>query len=93
MKNKEANEIVTLIGDNGQKIICDILFTYYSEQFDKHYVVFVPQGTDECSAGVYTEKHDGSFDVSDIKSEEEWTMLEGVLDEYYDSMDEKEKNK
>lgn len=82
-------EVVTLIGDNNEKIICDILFTYYSEVFDKNYVVFNPRGTDECSAASYVTKEDGTSDLSEITSDDEWAELEELLDEYYENINKK----
>ena len=79
---------LTIIADDGREIICDILFTYYSEEFDKHYVVFMPQGTDECSAAEYIEQGEGAGQLKHIDNEEEWALLEDLLDDYNSRMDE-----
>ena len=79
---------LTIIGDNGQEILCDILFTYYSEEFGKHYVVFTPRGTDECSAAEYIESGAGAGELKHIESDEEWALLEDLLEDYCNNMEE-----
>ena len=36
----DKDRTITLIQEDGQEIVCDILFTYYAEEFNKNYVVF-----------------------------------------------------
>ena len=36
----------TLIDNEGKEVLAEILFTYYSEEFKKHYVVFMPENAD-----------------------------------------------
>ncbi|HRF70924.1 MAG: DUF1292 domain-containing protein [Anaeroplasmataceae bacterium] len=73
---------ITLTTSEGKDIVCDILFTYHSDQFNKDYVVFVPRGTNEASAASYIESGDGNGELQKIETEEEWKMLEELLDDY-----------
>lgn len=80
---------LTIITDNGEEILCEILFTYYSEEFKKNYVVFVEQGTDNASAAIYYPNEDGKDGKLDqIKSDEEWELLEDLLEQYVSKQDE-----
>ncbi len=80
-----VDRTLTIQTDDGKEIICDILFTYFSEEFNKSYVVFSPRGLDEVSAAIYVEHGDGSGELTKIESEEEWDMLEDLLDDYYNN--------
>ena len=77
-----VDRTITLIRDDGKEIIADILFTYYSEDFQKDYVVFQVRHSGEISAASYVAE-DGKNGVLDkIESEEEWSMLEDLLNDY-----------
>ena len=41
---------LTITTDSGEEILCEILFTTHSEEFNKDYVVFVEKGTNTASA-------------------------------------------
>ncbi len=75
------DRLLTIIQEDGSELLCEILFTHYSEEFGKHYVVFNPQGTDELVPAIYNpDDTDGS--LKPIESEEEHEMLEEVLESY-----------
>ena len=44
---------LTITTDSGEEILCEILFTTHSEEFNKDYVVFVEKGTNTVSAAIY----------------------------------------
>lgn len=73
---------LTIMTDNGEEILCEILFTTHSDEFKKDYVVFVEKGTSTASAAIYIPSEDGKGQLEQIKSEEEWAMLEEMLDKY-----------
>ena len=82
-----VDRTITLIRDDGKEIIADILFTYHSDDFSKDYVVFQVRGTGEISAASYVAE-DGKNGVLDkIESEEEWAMLEEMLNDYAEEND------
>lgn len=87
MKNKD--DVVTLVGDNGEKIVCDVLFTCYLDEFDRDYVVFITRDTEEVSAGYYVQNKNGTIDILNIESDEEWDALEEMLEEYKKEMKKK----
>ena len=43
---------LTITTDSGEEILCEILFTTHSEEFNKDYVVFVEKGTNTASAAI-----------------------------------------
>ncbi|MDE7161782.1 MAG: DUF1292 domain-containing protein [Anaeroplasmataceae bacterium] len=78
----EDRTLVLTMGD-GKEVTCDILFTYHSDQFNKDYVIFQPRGEEQLSAASYVEDGDGKGSLQAVESEEEWDMLEELVNDYY----------
>ncbi|MDY0074331.1 MAG: DUF1292 domain-containing protein [Acholeplasmataceae bacterium] len=84
---KDNQMIVT--NENGDEAICDILFTH--EANGKHYVVFEFVDTHDVSAAIYLpgeSADEGTF--ADIETDEEWDMLDQVLQSYYDELEDED---
>lgn len=84
---KDDQMVVT--NQNGDEAVCDILFTH--EANGKNYVVFEFVDSHEVSAAVYVPgatDDEGSF--ADIETDEEWDMLDQVLQAYYDELEDEE---
>ena len=86
--SKNKDNFLTMIDENGNEVICEILFTYHSDEFNKDYVIFFPKGADneehvELSAASYTENEnkDGG-NLEPIETDEEWEMLEELIAEF-----------
>ena len=81
---KENQIMVT--DENGVESICEILFTHEAD--GKQYVVFEFVDSEEVSAAIYVpgeNEQEGTFE--DIETEEEWAMLDDVLQKFYDEND------
>ena len=78
---------LTLIQDDGKEIVCDILFTYHYEKLNKDYVVFQVRGNNEVSAAAYHPTEGGSGSLERIETDEEWELLEDLLEDYSNSLD------
>ena len=74
---------LVLTMEDGKEVVCDILFTYHSDQFNKDYVIFQPQDQDQLSAASYIEDKDGQGSLQGIETDEEWEMLEELVKDYY----------
>lgn len=81
---------ITLTTEDGKDVVCDILFTYHSDEFNKDYVVFQPRGLEEVSAACYEEGENGSGELKPIETEEEWKLLEELLEDYSNQLEESE---
>lgn len=79
----EKREFVLTL-DDGKELSCNILFTIHSDEFNKDYVVFKVLETNEITAACYTESTANSGDLSKVETDEEWSFLEDVLDDYYE---------
>lgn len=81
MENKETT--FTIIGDNGEEIKCEILFTYEDEKTKKNYIAYTDNTTDEegntkVYASIYNPEEENPV-LLPIESEEEWKIIEGIL--------------
>lgn len=90
----EKDNRLTYIDEEGNEVLCEILFTFDSEEFNKSYVLFYPVGSDEedeieILAASYIPQGDGIGELQDIETDEEWELIEEVLDEF-DSEEEDE---
>ncbi len=83
----DEDKRLTLVDDNGEETICEILFTH--EANGKKYVVFEVLDSEEVTAAVYTpdEANESEGAFSDIETDEEWDMLEKVLEKFYDDLE------
>ena len=66
---KPLDQQLTIIDEEGNEILCQILFTFESEEFKKNYVLFYPldDSDDEenvtVMAASYVENEDGTVDI------------------------------
>lgn len=85
MENENNNRL-TFIDENGNEILCEILFTFESEEFKKNYVLFYPVGSDEeeleIMAASYVSGENGEGELTAVETEEEWDMIDKVLQQY-----------
>ena len=81
MQEEQINTKITIKDENGKDIVYNILFKHYSPEFGKTYAVFVEDGTNNASAAIVV-KREGGEGLEEIKTQEEWTLLEGLLNEY-----------
>lgn len=74
-------QYITLINEDGSETLAEILFTYFSEEFNKNYVVFMPEDGDGVAAASFTENgNQGSLEQ--ITTDAEWELIEELLEQY-----------
>lgn len=90
---KNLNQL-TFIDEDGNEVLCDILFTFNAEEFNKNYVLFYPVGSEdedgnvEIMAASYVEEEDGSCgELSDVTTDEEWELIEEMLEAFCEDND------
>jgi uncharacterized protein YrzB (UPF0473 family) len=76
--------------EEGNEIVCDIIFTYDSEATGKKYVIFQAEGDEsgEVGAASYVEKGNGEGELEPIETEEEWELLQDALNDFLDQEEE-----
>lgn len=89
-KNNARDRRITLVDDQGNEEPYEVLFTFHSDDYDKSYVLLYPAAASEdedieVQAFSYDADDAGdvtSSDLHPIKSDEEWNMVEGVLNTF-----------
>lgn len=83
-----TDEQLTFTDDEGNEVLCDIIFTYHSDDFNKDYVFFSQVGSEdeegkvEVGVASYIEKNGAIGELNAVESDEEWDMLEEVFNAY-----------
>lgn len=83
---------ITLVDDQGNEELYEILFTFHSDDYDKSYVLLysASAGEDEeieVLAFSYDADDAGdvtSSDLHEIEADDEWNMVQGVLNTFLD---------
>lgn len=87
MDNLKDNQLI-FVNENNEEVVCDILFTYHSENFNKDYVFFIPlenvndDGTNDVACASYIEKDNAIGELNAVESDEEWEELSEVFDSF-----------
>ncbi len=82
-EEKKLENTFKIINDNGEEVLCDVLFTFDSEETKKSYIVYTDNSKDEegniqVFASIYDpSKEDQKLEA--IKTEEEWKVIETIL--------------
>ncbi|MFY4774830.1 DUF1292 domain-containing protein [Metabacillus sp. RGM 3146] len=96
MENGEKQ--ITVVDEQGNEQLCEILFTFESDRFGKSYVLYYPissENEDEDEDEI--EIHASSFvpndngedgDLEPIETEEEWDMVEEMLNTFFENEEE-----
>lgn len=91
--HEHDHEYITILDEEGNESLYEILFTFDSEDFKKSYVLVYPAGTIEdedveLQAYSFTESEEGSAGaLQPIETDEEWDMVEEVLNTFLDDED------
>lgn len=73
-----------VINDEGKEIICNVLFTFDSDETGKSYIVYTDNTKDEKgNIQVYAsifDPEDPNTKLEQIESEKEWKVIETILE-------------
>ena len=74
----------TLIDENGNEVVYDVLFTFESEETNKNYIVYTDNSKDESGnievyASVYYPDEENSR-LEAIETDKEWKTIETILE-------------
>lgn len=87
-EHEHEQEYITIVDEEGNESLYEILFTFDSDDFGKSYVLLYPAGSHdeedvELQAFSYVEQEDGSSgSLEPIETDEEWEMVEEVLNTF-----------
>ena len=92
----EQQHQITVVDENGNEQLCEILHTFDSEEFGKSYVLYSLVGAEEDADGA-VEIFASSFvpaengedgELEPIETEAEWDLIESVLNAIEDELGE-----
>ncbi len=80
MKEKKS---FTVINDEGKEVVCDVLFTFDSDETKKSYIVYTDNTKDkngnvQVYASIYDPKEENP-ELKPIESDKEWKVIETIL--------------
>lgn len=98
---EHGQDTMTIIDENGEEHVCEVIFTFESPDFKKSYVLYHVLGEDEdTSEDAQIEIHAASFtptaegeeggELLAIESDEEWAMIEETFNTFLDEEEEKD---
>ncbi|WP_042458667.1 DUF1292 domain-containing protein [Neobacillus dielmonensis] len=90
-------QFITLVNENGDEELFEILLTFDSEDFNKSYLLCFPVGELEddeegvVHAYAYVPTEDGGIgELLPVESDEEWDMIEEVFNTFIEDQEEEE---
>ena len=79
----EEKNTIKITNENGEQIICDILFTFDNDETKKSYIVYTDNTKDEVGrVRVYASTYnpnDPKTKLEDIKTDKEWKVIDTIL--------------
>lgn len=89
--NHEDEDLITLVDDDGNEELYKVLFTFDSDDFGKSYILLYPSSAEndeevDIQAYAYNpdQSEDSEGDLQPIEDEDEWEMVEEVLNTFLD---------
>lgn len=82
----EEKNTFTVINDEGKESVCDVLFTFDSDETKKSYVVYTDNTKDENGnirvyASIFNPNDNGDgTELLPIQTEKEWKVIEKILE-------------
>ena len=81
----ENKNTFTVINDEGKEIICNVLFTFDSDETKKSYIVYTDntkdnEGNIKVYASIYDPKSMDNMELLPIETEKEWKVIETILE-------------
>ena len=84
----------SMIDENGQEIVYDVLFTFESDETKKNYIVYTDQSKDEQGniqvyASIYDPENPNSK-LEAITTDKEWKVIETILETLQEEIQKKQ---
>lgn len=83
------DKTIVVTDENGNNTVYEIILTFDSPDTGKKYVIYkLPEEDEEVMAAVYEEQTDGEGVLTEIQSEEEFEMIQDILDSFMEDDEE-----
>lgn len=91
MEEKKINNEFEIFNDKGEKLTCNALFTFESDETGKSYIVYTDNTLDEKgNKKVYASTFNPAEEnpvLGPIETEKEWNIIEDILNKLQDNKD------
>ena len=77
---------ITIVDENGNEVVMEILLTFHLDQFNKDYVAYYNPLLEEME--VYVDSYDEDKNLYTVESDEEWDMIDEVIGAFVDEENE-----
>ncbi len=88
------DNVITFINKSNEEVICDVLFTFNSEETGHDYIVYTDNTYDDDKNKIIyasiSEYKNGELKLKDIKSNEEFKIVESILSSLIEKKGDKE---
>lgn len=95
MQELESGKI-KIKNEKGEELLCDVLFTFDSDETKKSYIAYTDNTTDENgNIKVYANTYDPTgedLSLEPLTSEKEWKVIENILASVQEKIREKEED-
>lgn len=83
MDNNLKENQFTVIDKEGKEVVCEVLFTFDSDETQKSYIIYTDNTKDENNntkvyASIY-DPNDPDTKLDEITTEKEWKIIENIL--------------
>lgn len=94
--NEEKNNEFEIFNDNGEKVKCNALFTFESDETNKNYIIYTDNTVDEAGnkkvyASTFNPKDDNPI-LGPIETDKEWKIIEDILNKLQEGTTSNENN-
>lgn len=95
-----GQENITIVDESGNEQLCNVLFTFESDEFGKSYVLYYPIGAEEdeneeieIHASSFVPNEDGEDgELLPVESDAEWDMIEEMLSTFLDEQEDEDED-
>ncbi|WP_019242695.1 DUF1292 domain-containing protein [Bacillus massilioanorexius] len=91
------NEHITIVDENGNEQLCEIMFNFHSDEFNKDYVLCYPVGEEDENGEVLVHAYayvpaddDSEGELMPIETEEEWDLIEEMYNTFVSEQEDEE---
>lgn len=88
------NGKIVIKNDKGEELVCDVLFTFDSDETNKSYIAYTDNSKDELgNTKVYASTYDKEGEDLSLKpltTEKEWKIIDNILASVLDMVKEKQ---
>ncbi len=87
------NGKIVIKNDKGEELVCDVLFTFDSDETGKSYIAYTDNTTDKAgNTKVYANTYDKTGDdlkLLPLTTDKEWKIIDNILSSVIDMIKEK----